>query len=80
VTSSRSDVTATAFRDLETGTTFIVAVHHGLGTVDAPLTLSGSISSAKASRLGLSPKTVYITNHTLPQQLGSYGVHVYRLL
>jgi hypothetical protein len=80
VTTSRTDVTANVFRDPVSGSHYVVAIHHGDGTVDAPLTFEGSLSTAtSATLLADPPATVTISDGRLAQSLDSWDVKVYRI-
>jgi hypothetical protein len=79
VTSSRSDVRATVFRDPATGRWYLIATHNAAGAVEAPLTLAGALAGkTKATLVGTS-SDVPITNGRLNQVLDPYGVKAYRI-
>ena len=80
VTVRRADVRATAFRDPRTRTTYIVAVHHGGGTIRAPVVLRRGLRPKKSAVLmGETPRHVKISGGRIHQSLGAFGVKVYRI-
>jgi hypothetical protein len=78
--SSRTDVGAVVFRDPTSGSYYLISIHHGAGTVDGTLTLSGELSGrTSATQIGGTNAVVPIVGDKLVQTLGSYEVKLYRI-
>lgn len=80
VSSARSDVVPAVYADPSTGNHYVVTVHHGSGTVEAPLTLQNSLAATTSAKLLGSPSSdVAVTGGQLQQVIGPYQVKVYRI-
>jgi hypothetical protein len=79
--SSVTDATVftSVYRDPMTGSSYLFAIHHALGTIDAPVTLAGDLASKTSATLLSNGSVVPITDGRLGQTLGSYEVKVYRI-
>lgn len=79
VTTAHPDIHATTFRTPDGAKTYVVAVHHGPGTIDAPLELEGALAAEPDALLLEAQRRVPVTNGRIQQSLGPYQVKVYRL-